>query len=556
MKRGSKKSTLSSTVAQPILFVSQRNVQPPCQAACPAGVRVRDYIALIAQGRYRDADSLIRERMPFSSACGRICYQPCEAECNRALVDEPVAIMYLKRFISDYAYQAKLPLPNPIPKTRAEKIAIVGAGPSGLTAAQDLAKLAYSVTVFESSPFPGGTLRAALPLYRLPKKLVDWDIENILALGIKLNTNTALGKGFSLKELREEDYSAILIATGADRSRKLSQPEIGVFAIGDSSFGPMWTVHAVAAGHQGAVSVDNYLQGKSTMPAKANHALVAKREKGDLEEKVRQGHIKLKPRAAMPLWGPLESIHDLVEMELGYSEEVALQEAQRCLGCGAAEILEAKCTACLTCVRLCPYEVPAITPLNTVEVRIERCQACGVCVGECPARAIAFTMPGIEDLIPQIEAALEAKPASKTEPTIIGFYCSYWAKAGPELIKQRFPNIRMIPLLCIAKVDTLHLLKAFEAGAHGVFLAGCEEEDCSYQKGIFWARHRVDSTKKILAEIGLEKERLEIYNSPTSGLEQLAGLATEFTQRIKQLTPSPLKNRRQSNDRRKTKATV
>ena len=541
MGRGNKASTLSYAVAQPIPFVSQRNVQPPCQAACPAGVRVRDYIALIAQGRYRDADSLIREQMPFSSACGRICYQPCETECNRALVDEPVAIMYLKRFISDYAYQAKLPLPHPVSKTRAERIAIVGAGPSGLTAAQDLTKLAYSVTVFEALPFPGGTLRAALPLYRLPKKLVDWDIENILALGIELNTNTALGKDFSLKELREAGYSAILIATGADRSRKLSQPEAGIFAEGDSSFGAMWTVHAVAAGHRGAVSVDNYLQGKSTIPAEANYALVAKREKGDLEEKVLQGHIKTKPRAGMPLWGPLERIHALVEMESGYSEEVALQEAQRCLGCGAAEILEPKCTACLTCVRICPYEVPAITSLNTVEIRIERCQACGVCVGECPARAIAFTMPGIEDLIPQIEAALEAKPVSKTKPTIIGLYCSYWANAGPELIKKRFPNIRMIPLLCIAKVDTLHLLKAFEVGAHGVFLVGCEEEDCSYQKGIFWARHRVDSTKKLLAEIGLGKERLEIYNLPTSGLEQLAELSTEFTQRIRQLGPSPFK---------------
>jgi len=464
--------------------------------------------------------------------------------------------MYLKRFISDYAYQAKLPLPNPIPKTRAERIAIVGAGPSGLTAAQDLTKLAYSVTVFEALSSPGGTLRAALPLYRLPKKLLDWDIENILALGIELNTNTTLGKDFSLKELKEEGYGAILIATGADRSRKLSQPEAGIFAEGDSSFGAMWTVHAVAAGHKGAVSIDNYLQGKSTMPAGANHAQIAKREKGDLEEKVLQGQIKPKPRAAMPLWGPLESIHDLIEMESGYSEEVALQEAQRCLGCGAAEILEAKCTVCLTCVRICPYEVPAITSLNTVEIRTEHCEACGVCVGECPARAIAFTMPGIEDLIPQIEAALEAKPVSRTKPTIIGLYCSYWANTGPELIKTRFPNIRMIPLLCMAKVDTLHLLKAFEVGAHGVFLVGCEEDDCSYQKGVFWARHRVDSTKKLLAEIGLGRERLEIYNLPTSALEQLAELSTGFAQRIKQLGPSPLKNRRRSNDRRETETTV
>ncbi len=523
---------------EPISFVSQRNLQPPCQAACPAGVRVRDYIALIAQGRYRDAIDLIRERMPFPSACGRICYYPCETECNRGLVDEPVAIMYLKRFISDYAYQAQFPLPKPQPKTRAERVAIVGAGPSGLTAAQDLVKIGYWVTVFEALPLPGGTLRAALPPYRLPKNLLDWDIENILAIGLELKVNTILGKDFSLGELQEEGYKAILIATGVDRSRKLSKPEIGVFAEGDLAFGTMWTVHAVAAGHKAAICIDNYLRGESTELPKANQAQVARLEKADLEERVHQGRIKLKPRAAMPLWAPFEKTNQPLEMELGYAEEIALEETQRCLSCGATEILEDKCTVCLTCLRICPYEAPIISPRGTLEIRIGRCQACGICVGECPARAIAFTMPGIEDIIPQIEAALKL---SRAEPRIIGLCCSYWAytKTGSfESIRAKTPGAELIPIPCVTKVNITHLLKAFELGADGVFIAGCKEEDCQYQKGIFWAEQRVNSAKKILSQIGLG-ERLEMFTAAEATV--FAQTVNEIAERIKKLGLSPLK---------------
>ena len=535
---------MNTTLVEAIPAVAQREVQPPCQAACPAGIRARDYIALIAQSRYQDAISLIRERMPFTSACGRICRYPCEAECNRGLVDEPVAIMYLKRFASDYAYHAQFPYPDPVPKTRMEKIAIVGAGPCGLTAAQDLTTLGYAVTVFDALPFLGGTLRAALPHYRLPQKLLDWDIGNILALGIEFNTNTTLGKSFSLGELQEEGYNAILIATGVERSRKLSRPDAGIFAEGDLAFNTMWTVDAVAAGHKAATSIHSYLQGESATPFIASPARVAKREKAELEKRVHDGQIKLKPRAAMLLWEPLKGVDDLVEMDLGYTEEAALQEAQRCLGCGAAEIIEEKCAACLTCVRVCPYEVPIITPLRTVEIRSERCQACGVCVGECPVRAISFTMPGVEDIVLQVEATLKGKPSSETEPRIIVFCCSY--RAYPEIdflesMKASFPKAGIIPLICVTKVDTLHLLKAFELGADGVFIVGCNEEDCAYEKGIFWAKRRLDSAKKILTEIGLGSERAEMYNLSTSEMPEFRQALAEFIQRIEQLGPSPLK---------------
>lgn len=524
--------------------ISQGQVQPPCQAACPAGVRARDYIALIAQCRYRDAISLIREQMPFPSACGRICYYPCEAECNRGLVDEPVAIMHLKRFVSDYAYQAKFPYPDPVPKKRVETIAIIGAGPCGLTAAQDLTRLGYSVTIFEALPFPGGTLRAALPFYSLPKKLLDWDIENILALGMELKTKVTLDKSFSLEELREEGYRAILIATGADRSRKLSQPEVGIFAEGDLAAGTLWTVHAVAAGHQAATAIARYLQNGSVIPFTVNPTRVAKLAKVDLEERIRQGQIKLKPRAEMPLWEPLEKVTDFSEMYLGYDEETAWQEARRCLNCGAVEIVDDECTACLTCVRICPYEVPIMSQ-GTVEIRVERCRACGICVGECPAEAIVSTLPGINDISSQIEAILKERPRSELEPLIIGLCCSYWAQtivSCSASIGADFPNVEIIPLLCLTKVDVTHLLKAFELGADGIFIIGCKEEDCPYQKSTLWAKQNVENARRILGGVGLEGERIEMYNLSASDISRFNETIAEFKQRIRQLRANSTKS--------------
>jgi heterodisulfide reductase subunit A-like polyferredoxin len=183
----------------------------PCRAACPAGQRAQGYIALIAQGRYREAFRVIKEDNPFPSVCGRTCHHPCEGHCTRALVDEPVGIMSLKRFVMDYALAYGREPVEPAPRTRPEWVAVVGAGPAGLTAAHDLAKMGYGVTVFEALPVAGGMMRVGIPAHRLPKGVLQQDIDDILALGVILKTNTPIENP---QELLQEGYDAVCLATG------------------------------------------------------------------------------------------------------------------------------------------------------------------------------------------------------------------------------------------------------------------------------------------------------------------------------------------------------
>ncbi|HSR48387.1 MAG TPA: FAD-dependent oxidoreductase [Anaerolineales bacterium] len=183
----------------------------PCRAACPVGQRAQGYIALIAEGRYREAFRVIKEDNPFPSVCGRTCHHPCEGHCARALVDEPVGIMSLKRFVMDYALAYGREPVQPAARTRPQWVAVVGAGPAGLTAAHDLAKLGYGVTIFEALPVAGGMMRVGIPAHRLPKGVLQQDIDDILALGVVLKTNSPVSDP---KHLLQQGYDAVCLATG------------------------------------------------------------------------------------------------------------------------------------------------------------------------------------------------------------------------------------------------------------------------------------------------------------------------------------------------------
>ena len=186
--------------------------QAPCEVACPAHVAVPGYIALLAGGRYDEAMSLIRRNLPLPSVCGRICHHPCELECRRQELDEPIAISDLKRFVTDRTGA----LPSPLSRTEAEKVAIVGSGPAGLACAYDLLRKGYGVTVFEALPVAGGMPSVGIPGYRLPKDILNGDIEYLKALGIEIKTNSPLGTSFTLDDL-EEGYGATFIAIGAQK---------------------------------------------------------------------------------------------------------------------------------------------------------------------------------------------------------------------------------------------------------------------------------------------------------------------------------------------------
>jgi heterodisulfide reductase subunit A-like polyferredoxin len=199
------------TQAVPAAYAIEKLGTAPCRDGCPAGQRAQGYIALIAAGRYREAFRVIKEDNPFPSVCSRTCHHPCENKCTRGLVDDPVNIMGLKRFVVDYAEAYGREPVAPCPRTRPEWVAVVGAGPAGLTAAHDLVKQGYGVTVYEALPVAGGMMRVGIPAHRLPKGILQQDIDDILALGVVLKTNSPITNPL---ELLDQGYSAICLATG------------------------------------------------------------------------------------------------------------------------------------------------------------------------------------------------------------------------------------------------------------------------------------------------------------------------------------------------------
>ncbi len=192
----------------------------PCQHTCPIEMDIPSYIALVRAERFEDAYKILLQTNPFPSVCGRVCDHKCQTKCRRGNLDEPLAIKFLKRFITDNASRPKI---EPVPVTRKEKIAVVGAGPAGLTAARDMAIRGYKVTVFEELNKPGGMLYWGIPSYRLPRNILDGEIDDIHKLGVDIRLNTRIGKDISVAQL-EKDYDYIYLATGAHKSQKMGVP--------------------------------------------------------------------------------------------------------------------------------------------------------------------------------------------------------------------------------------------------------------------------------------------------------------------------------------------
>ncbi|MBM3322879.1 4Fe-4S dicluster domain-containing protein [candidate division WOR-3 bacterium] len=190
----------------------------PCRVGCPAGVNAKGYVGLISAGRFEAALEEVRARNPLPAICGRVCTHPCESECRRGDHDAPVAIRPLKRFIADFARHAA---PACLPErtaARPERIAVIGSGPAGLTAANDLARLGYQVTVFEAHSRPGGMLVVGIPRFRLPRDVIEQEVESIFSLGVRLEVASRVSDP---GELLRDGFSAVLCATGAHRTLKL-----------------------------------------------------------------------------------------------------------------------------------------------------------------------------------------------------------------------------------------------------------------------------------------------------------------------------------------------
>ena len=200
----------------------------PCMQACPVHTQAGRYVSLIAQGRYEEAYRYARTPNPFASICGRVCGHPCEPACRRGEFDMPISIRALKRFVTErYGPESRNPIDVFAGRSvvrRSEKVAVIGSGPAGMSAAHDLALLGYSVTIFEAAGVPGGMMHLGIPEYRLPRDILQAQIREILDLGPQLKLNMRLGRDFSLEDLRRQNYEAVLMAFGLHRSRDLNLP--------------------------------------------------------------------------------------------------------------------------------------------------------------------------------------------------------------------------------------------------------------------------------------------------------------------------------------------
>ncbi|MDY6910150.1 MAG: RnfABCDGE type electron transport complex subunit B [Thermodesulfobacteriota bacterium] len=206
--------TLSSNSRRITQEYTTQECTAPCQRACPAGIDIPAYIYAVSQGDYLEAVRVIKEKNPFPLVCGRICVHPCEFECRRNLVDEPVGINPIKRFAADYEMKSGRRLPTVKAPATGNRVAIVGGGAEGLTAAYFLARLGHDPTVFEAMDKLGGLLQTIIPDSRLPKDVLDWEIQGILEAGVEARTHHKLGRDFTIAGLLGQGFSAVFVATG------------------------------------------------------------------------------------------------------------------------------------------------------------------------------------------------------------------------------------------------------------------------------------------------------------------------------------------------------
>lgn len=358
----------------------------PCIAGCTVSNHVRDWLIPMAQhtayGRSRDeaftvAWNAITERNPFPAISGRVCQHPCQNMCNRKEKDEPVAVRELERFVGDFAVAQGLKLTRPETATPSARVAVVGAGPSGLSCAYRLAQLGYQVTVFDAAPLPGGMVRYHIPRETLPSEIIDYEIKNVLDLGIVFRGGCVVGRDISIDVLMRE-HQAVIYAIGLQKAAQMQvrREGQGAFVSGELPAEPPevpvevtelsrrtlnMVTPSIAQGRRAAEEIDASLQGKA-MPEPAP-ATVIKTDRMKLE-----WYPTLETRAT----------GDRQTASVGFSAEDAVAEAARCMSCGM-------CMDCETCWMYCSHNGFVKLPKGEhYKLHLDLCNGCAKCVEACP----------------------------------------------------------------------------------------------------------------------------------------------------------------------------
>jgi heterodisulfide reductase subunit A-like polyferredoxin len=342
---------ISFPQAVPLKYTMDRRGTSPCTATCPLHCNVHGYVALISQGKFKEALELVREKLPFPGILAYACAHPCERECKRIEKDRPISICQLKRFLVDHDEETEFKF-APV-EEKGKKVAIVGGGPSGLTAAYDLRKMGYGVTLFESKSELGGLLTHGFPSYRLPREVVQKDLAIIDKMGIEVKYNTQVGKDVSAETLTQS-YDAIFIAAGItgtefilrafkglNRTRRrtiqvnpisLETGVKGIFAGGDAVTGPGTIVESMAHGRKAALTIDRYLRGEDLLQGRESEGTQISPLRSLLP------YSKRMKREVLP---------DMVKpVAASLTAEEAMEEAKRCLNC-------AGCSDCGECAKAC-----------------------------------------------------------------------------------------------------------------------------------------------------------------------------------------------------------
>jgi len=207
--------------AMPGAYAINKRGTAPCKATCPAHVSIQGYIALINAGKYQEALELFREEHPFPAVCGRVCHHPCEKMCTRSDLDQPLAIRELHRFLADFERSQGAPAVPAVGEPRSEKVAVIGSGPAGLTTAYYLAKQGYPVTVFEKLPVAGGMMAVGIPAYRLPRDILNDEIEVIRKMGVAIRTGVTFGQDITFDSLKADGFKAVFLGIGLHGGRRL-----------------------------------------------------------------------------------------------------------------------------------------------------------------------------------------------------------------------------------------------------------------------------------------------------------------------------------------------